>query len=194
MSIQRSRLFVPALFLATALVALCACRGEKAEPSAGTGGPGGTQAAVRDDGSMVAPDFVLQDIKGDPVRLSDYEGSVRLVVFWTTWCAPCKEEIPMFNALQETYGPDGFKILAIAMDDGGLKVVKPFAEKYNVSYLNLIGTEEVAREFGGVVGYPTAFLIDRDGTIVESFVGPKPRKILEKKIVALLAQDATARM
>ncbi len=194
MAIQRSRSIFPVLFVAIVVVALCACSGESVETSTETATAGGTRAAVGAEGGAEAPDFVLQDLEGDAVRLSDYDGNVRLVDFWTTWCAPCREEIPMFKALQETYGPDGFKILAIAMDDSGLEVVKPFAEKHDLSYLNLIGTLEVEKQFGGVVGYPTAFLIDRDGTIVETFIGPKPKKVLEKKIVELLGRDETAQM
>ena len=194
MTVQRFRWILRGVVLMAFVVALCGCSGERVETSTTSSPAGGTQAAVDVDDSGVAPDFVLENLEGDAVRLSDYDGNVRLVDFWTTWCAPCREEIPMFKDLQQTYGPDGFTILAIAMDDSGLEVIKPFAEKHQLTYLNLIGTAEVEQLYPGVVGYPTAFLIDRDGTIVERFTGPKPRKVLEKKIVALLGKDATAQM
>src|SRR5262249_7888923 len=46
-----------------------------------------------------APDFALPDVTGKTVHLSDSAGTVRLVDFWTTWCSPCREEIPMFKEL-----------------------------------------------------------------------------------------------
>ena len=193
MALERSRF--AAVALAVLAVTFYGCGVEKTEApvevSAQTGGAGAPEPADP-NGAVAAPDFVLQDLDGNPVRLSDYDGHVRLVDFWTTWCAPCREEIPMFKELQETYGPDGFTILAIAMDDAGLEVIKPFAEKHQLSYLNLVGTKEVEGQFVGVMGYPTAFLIDRNGNIVgKPMFGPKPRKVLEKKIVDLLGEDPT---
>ena len=135
------------------------------------------------------PDFVLEDVNGNTVRLSDYDGNVRLVDFWTTWCAPCKEEIPVFRELQETYGPDGFTILAISMDDDGLEVVRPFVEKYGIEYLNLIGDDDVYEAFG-VQSLPTKYVIDRDGNIVKEFYGAVPKKVLVEQIEAVLSAGA----
>lgn len=156
------------------------CGGSGSAPSGGAA-PAAPAAAAR-----TAPDFELADVNGHTVHLSDSTGTVRLVDFWTTWCAPCREEIPMFKELHATYGAKGFTLVGIAMDDGGASVVKPFVEENRIPYLTLIGTDAVATSFGGVVGFPTKFLVDRDGRIVESWVGPVPRSVLEKRIQALL--------
>jgi len=134
----------------------------------------------------VAPDFELEGIDGRKVRLSDSAGKIRLVDFWATWCAPCREEIPVFKYLHETYSEKGFVILAISMDEEGRAVVKPFVEEYRIPYTNLLGNEKLAEAFGGLLGLPTAFLLDGDGAIVESFIGAVPKPILEKKIRELL--------
>jgi thiol-disulfide isomerase/thioredoxin len=134
----------------------------------------------------VAPDFELKDVEGKPYRFSDAKGTVRLVDFWATWCAPCREEIPMFKDLHAAYGPKGFNLVGIAMDDEGVEKVKPYVEELKIPYLTLIGDDEVVDAFGGVVGFPTKFLVDREGRIVESWVGEVPRAVLEKKIQALL--------
>ena len=133
-----------------------------------------------------APDFELKDVEGNLYHLSDAKGTVRLVDFWATWCAPCREEIPMFKDLHAAYGPKGFTLVGIAMDDEGLEKVKPFVDDLKLPYLTLIGNEDVADTFGGVVGLPTKFLVDREGRIVDSWVGEVPRAILEKRIQALL--------
>jgi peroxiredoxin len=171
--------------LAIALVLLLAACGGSGQPpvSAGAGAPA---AAAADGSARLAPDFELKDIHGNTVHLSDSKGTVRLVDFWTTWCAPCREEIPMFKELHAGYAAKGFTLVGIAMDDEGLSKVKPFADENAIPYLTLIGSEPVAASFGSVVGYPTKFLVDRDGKIVETWVGPVPRSVLEKKIQALL--------
>ncbi len=133
-----------------------------------------------------APDFALEDVQGNVFHLSDAKGTVRLVDFWTTWCAPCREEIPLFKDLHAAYGSRGFLLVGIAMDDEGLEKVGPFVNDAKLPYLTLIGNDSVATSFGGVFGFPTKFLVDREGRIVESWVGPVPRAVLEKKIQALL--------
>jgi len=165
--------------LVTTLVLLSACGGSAPPPTPVAASP----AAA---GAKVAPEFELPDLDGKPFQLSTTKGTVRLIDFWTTWCAPCREEIPMFKELHAQYGERGFTLIGIAMDDEGVSVVKPFAEKNGIPYTTLIGSEGVATSFGGVVGYPTKFLVDRDGKIVETWVGPVPRAVLEKKIQGLL--------
>ena len=133
-----------------------------------------------------APDFTLKDENGDTVRLADSAGTVRLVDFWATWCAPCRTEIPMFRELRTAFPKEGFTLLTVAMDDPR-DPIAPFVKENGIDYPVLLGTEERQDAFGGVVGYPTKFLLDRDGKIRASWIGPVPRKVLEEKIRELLA-------
>jgi len=148
-------------------------------------GGGGRQPAPP-AAMKAAPEFELKDVAGNLYSSSSAKGTVRLVDFWATWCTPCRQEIPMFKDFNATYGPKGFTLLGIAMDDEGVDKVKPFVEEMKIPYLTLIGDDAVVEAFGGVVGFPTKFLIDRDGRIVDSWVGEVPRAILEKKIQSLL--------
>ncbi len=63
-----------------------------------------------------APEFELNDLKGEPVRLSQFRGKVVVVNFWATWCAPCKQEIPHLNKMLKTYKDQGLVILTISTD------------------------------------------------------------------------------
>jgi thiol-disulfide isomerase/thioredoxin len=145
-------------------------------------GCGGTTARAPSD--RKAPDFALPDLDGKVVHLSDSAGKVRLVNFWATWCAPCREEIPTFKEFYGKYEGRGFTILAIS--DEGADVIAPFVKENGILYPNLVGNDEIGEKFGGLVGYPTTFLVDGEGKILDSFIGPVPRNVLEPKIQAAL--------
>ncbi len=107
-------------------------------------------------------------------------GKVVLVNFWATWCEPCKIEIPELIQLQNKYGPQGFTILGVAMDDEGSPVVAPFVQtrRYEVNgqqlamnYPIVIGSDKVADKFGGLLGYPTSVLIGKDGKEIKRTTG-----------------------
>ncbi|MGB6883605.1 MAG: TlpA disulfide reductase family protein, partial [Candidatus Acidiferrum sp.] len=118
------------------------------------------------------PALTLKDLAGNDVALSGYKGKVVLVNFWATWCDPCRTEIPWLIELQQQYGPKGFTVLSIALDEEGKSVVAPFVakerfdvegQKLPMSYEILIGNDDAADKFGGLFGYPTSILISRDG-------------------------------
>ena len=86
--------------------------------------------------------------------------------------------------------PQGFTIVAVATE--GADVVREFVKANEIEYPNLVDPDEVVSDLYEVPALPSAYLVDREGRIVEEFVGPKPRKILEKKIIELLeAKPAT---
>src|ERR1700719_4618241 len=89
---------------------------------------GGTRAA-NPATLLAAPDVTLMDIGGKDISLSQYKGKVVLVNFWATWCDPCRVEIPWLIEMQHKYGPRGFTVVGIAMDEEGKSVVAPFLDK-----------------------------------------------------------------
>src|ERR1051326_1918446 len=92
----------------------------------------------------MAPDFNLNDVSGDPVRLSSFRGKPVLLNFWATWCAPCKVEIPWFMEFQRTYADRGLVVLGVALDEDGWKSVKPFIDSKGINYRIMACNEEVA--------------------------------------------------
>jgi thiol-disulfide isomerase/thioredoxin len=127
-----------------------------------------------------APEVTLKDLDGKDVSLAQYKGKVVLVNFWATWCDPCREEIPWLIDMQQKYGPKGFTVLGVAMDEEGKSVVAPFVEKEKftvngqpslMSYPILLGNDAAADKFGGLLGFPTSVLISRDGKQIKRITG-----------------------
>jgi cytochrome c biogenesis protein CcmG/thiol:disulfide interchange protein DsbE len=133
-----------------------------------------------------APDFALKDADGKTVHVADYKGKVLLLDFWATWCPPCKIEIPWFMDMQRKNKDKGFEVLGVAMDDNGWEDVKPFLADLKVNYRVVVGTDETAKEYGGVDALPTTFLIDREGKIAAVHVGLASRKDFEDGVEELL--------
>ena len=117
-------------------------------------------------------EFTLQDMHGDEVRLADYAGKVLLLDFWATWCAPCRVEIPGFIEMVETYGPQGFAILGISIDDPP-ETLQAYAAELQMNYPVLIGDgrDDVKDEYGPIIGFPTAIIIDRNGNVCHRHIG-----------------------
>jgi thiol-disulfide isomerase/thioredoxin len=137
-----------------------------------------------------APDFELKVLGSNKktMKLSDLKGKAVLVDFWATYCEPCKIEMPWFAELQQKYGPQGFQVVGIAMDDEDTTAtISAFAKKLGVNYPILLGTEHVADLYGGIEGLPMSFFIDRSGKIVDRQLGLADKSILEDNIKKSLA-------
>jgi len=132
-----------------------------------------------------APDFNLPLIDGGQLRLSSYRGKVVLLDFWATWCIPCREETPHFVDLQQKYGGEGLQIIGVSMDDSA-DPVRTFYQQFHMNYPIVMGTADVGSAYGGVLGLPIAFLIDREGRISAKHIGATDAAVFEKDISTLL--------
>jgi peroxiredoxin len=148
-------------------------------------GKGSLGSAAASGVPSVAPGFVLEDLDGQRLDLSSYRGRVVLLDFWATWCTPCRSEIPRFVDLQGRYRDQGLQVIGISMDDGP-KPVRDFYREFKMNYPVALGTEKVAESYGGVLGLPINFLIDRDGRIAAKYVGEVEMPVLEREIQTLL--------
>ena len=132
--------------------------------------------------------FTLQDLNGKTVSLSDFKGKVVVLDFWATWCPPCVKEIPHFIELYEQYKDQGFAMVGISLDRGGISVVKSFAQKYRINYPILMTDGQVDKAYGGIPGIPTTFVIDKAGNIRQKYIGYREKAIFEADIKALLEE------
>jgi peroxiredoxin len=123
-------------------------------------------------GPKAAPDFVAQDLSGQAVRLSQHRGKVVFLNLWTTWCPPCREEMPAMQRLSEKLQGEGFVMLAVSEDDA-MDKVKAFVEEMKVGFPVLIDSTGSVGRLYGITGYPETFIIDREGRQVARFIGPR---------------------
>ncbi|MDW8328128.1 MAG: redoxin domain-containing protein [Anaerolineales bacterium] len=117
-----------------------------------------------------APDFVLFDLEGRQVRLSDFKGQVVLLNFWATWCSPCEAEMPAIEDRYATFKSHGLVVLGINQDED-TETVKAFVERLGLSFTIVLDPGAVVGELYRARGLPTTFIVDRDGKIIVQKVG-----------------------
>jgi peroxiredoxin len=122
---------------------------------------------------VAAQDFELPDLKGDRIRLSDYRGRVVFLNIWATWCPPCREEMPSMELLYQALKRREFEMLAVSIDQGGEKAVRPFAANYGLTFPVLLDPEKKTYQLYGLTGVPETFIIDRTGMIIQKIIGPQ---------------------
>jgi len=140
----------------------------------------------------VLPEVTLADRDGKPRSLSEWSGKPLVINFWATWCAPCRREIPMLNALAGELAPEGVEIIGIAIDFR--EDVLKYLEKMPIDYTVLIGEQDgmaAARAFGmESIGLPFTAFSDRQGRIATIHVGELHREQAAVILSAVKAVDA----
>lgn len=146
-----------------------------------------------DAGTIEKPfNFMLEDLDGNPLRLSDYAGKVVLLNFWATWCPPCKAEIPHFIELVTENKDKGLIVIGLSADRGGVEVVKDWIAKNNVNYSIGMTDSETYQAYQEYLpksergGIPFTFIIDRKGKIRHHVVGYREKAEWESLLVPLL--------
>lgn len=139
-----------------------------------------------------APDIELKNVAGEPFRLSDLRGRIVLLNFWATWCIPCITEIPELNDMHRELEAGGFTVVGASWDDSVLDI-QQFQQDIKVDYPILLNGESVGAKFGGIQGFPTTFIIDREGRIRYKIFGQRKRATFEAAVKLLLNEaQATA--
>src|ERR1051325_708189 len=139
-----------------------------------------------------APDVQFQTLTGEAFRLGQLRGNVVLLNFWATWCIPCREEIPVLNAMQHELEARGLKIVGASLEDTAAGVESYEKEVRKFEYQVLVGGDEAKAKFGGTP-LPTTYLIDRDGRIRQKIIGARDRAGWEAAVKPLLDETpATA--
>lgn len=128
------------------------------------------------------------DRSGEQHRLLEWQGRVLVCNFWATWCAPCREEMPLLDALQAQQAKNGVQVVGIAVDNAAN--VGEFLKNTHIGYPLLIADAmgiELMRRLGNSAGVlPFTVLLDRRGRLAERKLGPYSAKDLQKAVAGLL--------
>ncbi len=153
--------------------------------------PQTTQTASSSDNSseqsaekIVAPDFTVYDIDGNPVHLSDFKGKPVVLNFWASWCGPCKMEMPDFNEKYLELGED-INFIMVNSTDGSretVEIASEFIKSTGYSFPVYYDNDSDASMKYGVYSLPTTFFIDADGNFVTYATGAISGDILQKGI------------
>ncbi|HXQ25244.1 MAG TPA: TlpA disulfide reductase family protein [Candidatus Acidoferrales bacterium] len=136
------------------------------------------------------PPFLVSDLDDNVISTASWRGKVVLLNFWATWCPPCREEIPELIELEGRY-KDRLQVIGISEDDAPPEEVRAFAREMGINYPIVMGSNELAAEYGDVPALPTSFVVNPDGRIVQKHVGLFPIEVYDREIRALLGMPVT---
>ena len=129
--------------------------------------------AYADINAGPAPDFTLKNVGGSNLRLSEFRGEVVMINFWASWCAPCRQEMPLLDELYTQYQPMGFTILGVNVEEDSTKA-RQLLKNIPVNFPVLFDNSSDVSKLYNVVAMPSTVLVDRDGNIRYLHQGYKP--------------------
>lgn len=142
-----------------------------------------TETAEPESRTYQAPDFTVIDYSGAEVNLSDYFGKPIVLNFWASWCPPCKEEMPDFNAAAQEH--TDIQFLMVNMTDGDretVEIAKEYVEAQGFNFPVFFDTELSAATAYGAYSLPTTYFIDGDGNLTTYANGMIDANTLERGI------------
>jgi len=132
-------------------------------------------------------DLTLRDLTGKEVHLSDYRGKIVVLNFWATWCAPCREEMPMMVEAEKTWRAKGVIFIAVSLDGNNTKKDIPsFVEQHHVGFPIWIGaTVDELYKLRLGEGVPDTAFLQENGVIVARVLGEIRRDEIEQRLTWL---------
>ncbi|HCT57482.1 MAG TPA: TlpA family protein disulfide reductase [Gemmatimonas aurantiaca] len=138
------------------------------------------------------PSYAITTRAGGLLTPDSLRGRVVLVNIWATWCPPCRAEMPLLQQLAEAYASDSVVVLGLSVDRGPARTVDAFLAERGITYPVAIVSDEVVRAFGGVRGYPTSLLLDKQGVVRHTVMGPVGPVTLRPALRRLIAEPRDA--
>ena len=136
-----------------------------------------------------APNFTLKSLSGKNLKLSEMTGNVVLINFWASWCGPCREEMPLLNALHKKYEPLGFTVIGVNVEED-VNNARGFLKDFPVDFPVLLDNQNKVSKQYNVVAMPTTVVVDRDGNMRYLHKGYKPGdEVKYRKMVKKLVRE-----
>jgi peroxiredoxin len=136
-----------------------------------------------------AIEFSLNTFDGKRVSLNQLRGRVVLLDFWATWCPPCREELPYLDILQETFGKQGFAVLAVNIDNE-IENAREFLKLHDIKLNPLWDEQKKVVAKYDIAEMPTTILIDKNGVIRHIYAGFETEQYIEyKQIIQKLLRE-----
>lgn len=123
------------------------------------------------EGSVEASDVAYQGPDGAETTLAASNGKLRLINFWATWCAPCREEMPALQALQEEFGGEGFEVMLIATGRNSSDAIERFFEEEEIAMETGLDQKGALAKDMGVPGLPVTVILSREGREIARLMG-----------------------
>ncbi|MDQ2859724.1 MAG: TlpA family protein disulfide reductase [Pseudomonadota bacterium] len=131
-----------------------------------------------------APDFTVATFGGRTVKMADLKGDVIVLNFWATWCAPCRQELPLLEEFFRAYNKYGFQVLAVASEDSVPEAkLRPLASKLTIPFV-----KRLKGPYHQLDGVPTNYVIDRSGKLVYAKAGAFDIDALNAIVIPLLRE------
>lgn len=118
---------------------------------------------------QVAPNFTLQTLDGETVKLADLRGKPVVINFWSTWCVPCRQEHPVLQKAPDLY-PEVTFVGIVYQDDA--RKAKAYLKRDPVKYDQLMDPDGKVSIAYGVTGVPETYFVNPEGRIVKKFARP----------------------
>jgi peroxiredoxin len=127
---------------------------------------------------VMAPDFTLKDLDGQNVNLSDYRGKIVILNFWAVWCKYCKEEMPDLNELNKILQKENDAVILAVDSEEKPEVVKKYLSDNKINLHVLLDQSGAVTRTYGIEGFPTTFIINRDGSVYTYIPGATNKETL----------------
>jgi peroxiredoxin len=139
------------------------------------------------EAGQVPPDFKLKTLSGQEISLSGLRGKVVILDFWASWCAPCKDEMPVLERLHKKYGSKGLVIVGISVDNE-LANAKKFIDGVKVTFPIVHDAKKSVADAYKPPRMPTSLVLDREGKVrfVHAGFRKEDAQKLEKEVAGLL--------
>ena len=138
-------------------------------------------------GEEEAPSWELRTLEGEALNSRSSRGKVSVLVYWASWCAPCREEIPSLIALRNEFPDSDLEIIGVSLDENRHSI-ETFVKAHGINYTIARNNESLNKAFGPVRYIPTIVILDREGNVQQRYTGLVGHDVIRNQIKTLLAE------